>query len=873
MKKAAQSTPNHRLSHAREQRGWSQQEVADSIGTTPVNISRWERGLTSPGPYFRRKLCVLFEQSPQELGLIQETAADPLAQASKPTPSGQTAPLIPETGSRLWNIPYRRNPFFTGREDIIQRIHAALLADRTVAMTQTLAITGLGGIGKSQTALEYAHRYRDEYQALFWVRADTRETLISDFMASAELLHVPEQHEQDPSRVVQAVRRWLNDHEGWLLILDNVEDVQMIGDFLPDIGNGHILLTTRVQAVGTVAERIELEQMDAGEGAFLLLRRAGIIGRDAPLDSMTYAYWEKAQQITRLMDGLPLALDQAAAYIEETACGLSGYLERYQTHRKQLMKWRGRACATHPEPVTTTWSLAFAKVEQANAAAADLLRLCAFLHPDAIPEEIIVQGASELGPVLETVAIDPFKFDDAILELRKFSLIHRDPQARILNLHRLVQAVLKDQMDAQTERLWAERTVRVVNQAFPEVDYTTWRQCQHCLPHAQMCQELIAQWQMHTPQAAQLLHKAGTYLRDREQYEEAASLLRQALTLRVQLFGTIHPDVAQSTHQLASLSWLRGQFEQAEPLFRQAIAIRQQTLGPEHPAVADCLNDLALLYGNQGRYEQAEALYHQALTIYERDPQVDYHALANCLNNLAMLYHFEGKYSQAEPLLLRALDIWERLIGSVHPDMTFVLHGLGYQYYRTGKYEQAEAFFQRALTMREQTMGVEHSETAYTLDNLALVYIEQGKYDQAEPLFRRALATREHALGPEHYYVGQTLNHLGLLSYHQGKYFQAESLLSRSLAIRERALGLAHPDVASTLYTLAQVYSVQRKYAQAEPLFQRTLAIWEQAYGGVHPDIRSCLCHYADLLRQTNRSSEAEALEEHAAAMPHERET
>jgi tetratricopeptide (TPR) repeat protein/transcriptional regulator with XRE-family HTH domain len=867
MKKAAQAIPNQRLSHAREQRGWSQQEVADRIGTTSVNISRWERGLTSPGPYFRHKLCALFEQSPQELGLIQETVGDPLAQASKPTPSGQSTPLIPESTPRLWNIPYRRNPFFTGREDVIQRIHAALLANRTVAMTQTQAITGLGGIGKTQTAVEYAYRYRDEYQAVFWARADTRETLIADFMAVADLLHLPEQHEQDQRRVVQSVRRWLNDHEGWLLILDNVEDVQMIGDFLPEASNGHILLTTRAQALGTVAERIDLEQMEAGEGALLLLRRAGIIGREAPLDSMTYAYWEKAQQIARLMDGLPLALDQAAAYIEETACGLSGCLERYQTHRRQLMQRRGRAFATHPESVTTTWSLAFAKVEQANAAAADLLRLCAFLHPDAIPEEIIVQGAPELGPILEAVAIDPFMFDEAILQLRKFSLIRRDPQARILSLHRLVQAVLKDQMDAQTERLWAERAVRATNRAFPEVDYTTWQQCRRCLPHARICQELIAQWQIHTPQAAQLLHKAGTYLRDREQYEEAASLLRQALAMREQLFGTTHPDVAQSAHQLASLYWLRGQFEQAEPFFLQAIAIRKQTLGPDHPAVADCLNDLALLYGNQGRYEQAEALYHQALSLYERDPQADSRALANCLNNLAVLYHFEGKYSQAEPLLLRALDIWERRIGSAHPDMTFVLHDLGYQYYRTGKYEQAEAFFRRALAMREQTMGSQHSETAYTLDNLALVYMEQGKYEQAEPLLQRALAIREHALGSEHSYVGQTLNHLGLLFYHQGKYSQAEALLSRSLAIRERALGAAHPDVASTLYTLARVYSAQRKYARAEPLFQRTLAIWEQAYGGVHPDIRSCLRHYADLLRQTNRSSEAEALEERAAAM------
>ena len=867
MKKAAQSVPNQRLSREREQRGWSQQEVADQIGTTPVNISRWERGLTSPGPYFRQKLCALFGKSVQELGLAQEAAGDYPAQASESTSPEQQASISTKTAPKLWNIPYRRNPFFTGREDVLQRIHTALLAGQAVAMGQTQAISGLGGIGKTQTAVEYAYRHRGDYQAILWVRADTRETLVSDFLAIAELLRLPERHEQDQSRVVEAVKRWLNEHGGWLLTLDNVEDLQMAGDFLPDAGSGHILLTTRAQALGMMAHRIDLEQMEQGEGALFLLRRAGIIEGNAPLDSTTYAHWVQAQQIARLMDGLPLALDQAAAYIEETACGLSGYLERYQTGREQLMKRRGRGAVIHPESVATTWSLAFAKVEQATAAAAELLRLCAFLHPDAIPEEIIVQGAPELGPILEPVAVDPLKFDDAILELRKFSLIRRDPEARILNLHRLVQAVLKDQMDAETQRLWAERTVRTVNRAFPAVDYATWQQCQRCLPQALVCRELIAQWQIHSPEAAQVLHRAGTYLRDRERYEEGESLLKQALAIREQLFGAIHPDVAQSMQVLAFLYRLRGQFEQAEPLFRQAIAIRKQTLGPEHLDLAESLNDLALLYGDFGRYEQAEALYHQALAIYERDPQADPHSLANSLNSLAVLYLFQGKYTQAEPLLLRALDIFRELPISAHPDVTFVLHNLGYLYYRLRKYEQAEVFFLQALEMRERTMGLENSRTAYSLDNLALVYIEQGKYAQAEPLFQRALAIREHALGPEHHYVAQTLGHLGLLYYRWGKYAQAESLCTRSLAIREQALGKDHPDVASTLNILARVHGAQGKYAQAEPLFQRALAIWERAYGGDHPDIRSCLRNYADLLRRTNRISEAEALEERAGVI------
>jgi hypothetical protein len=153
-----------------------------------------------------------------------------------------------------------------------------------------------------------------------------------------------------------------------------------------------------------------------------------------------------AQAIVEVVGGLPLALDQAGAYIEETGCSLSDYLKFYQSRRNRLLRMRGENTTGHPEPVATTWSLAFEKVERANPVAADLLRLCAFLHPDEIPEVLIGQGTSELGPVLQSVVEDAFELNEAIGELRKYSLVKRDPEKKILNIHRLVQAVVKDGM-------------------------------------------------------------------------------------------------------------------------------------------------------------------------------------------------------------------------------------------------------------------------------------------------------------------------------------------------------------------------------------------------------------------------------------------
>jgi hypothetical protein len=168
------------------------------------------------------------------------------------------------------------------------------------------------------------------------------------------------------------------------------------------------------------------------EGALLLLRRAKYIAEDAPLDAASEAEQATAKEIATQLDGLPLALDQAAAYIEETACGLSGYLLLYRDHAPALLRRRGVLASDHPDPVATTWALSFENIEKVNPAAAKLLRFCAFLYPDGIPEEVFSEASPELGPVLGAVGADAFALNDAIAEILKYSLLRRDPTARLL---------------------------------------------------------------------------------------------------------------------------------------------------------------------------------------------------------------------------------------------------------------------------------------------------------------------------------------------------------------------------------------------------------------------------------------------------------
>jgi tetratricopeptide (TPR) repeat protein len=532
--------------------------------------------------------------------------------------SAPQRPRFPGAFPPLWNLPAQRNPFFTGRQTILARLEQAFTANTTTAR-HPQAISGLGGVGKTQTALEYAYRSHSRYQAVLWANASSKTTLLADVMAIATLLNLPEKEATDQQLTLHAVTHWLHTTTDWLLILDNADDLAMVRAFLPLAASGHILLTTRAQALGGLAQRIEIEEMQPQEGALFLLRRAHLIVADAALYTASAADRVTARAISEALDGLPLALDQAAAYLEETQSSLSDYLNLYRTQRLALLKRRGGIASEHPESVATTWSLSFEKVKQANPAAVELLSFLAFLSPDAIPEEIITEGAPDLGPSLRPLASDPLKLAEAIGEVLKYSLLQRDPNQKTLTIHRLVQEVLREAMNKQAQRKWAERTVRAINRAFPDVtDVPAWPQCQRYIPHALACADLIRQYTFTFPEAARLLNQAAFYLHDHVSYREAEPLYQGALAIREQQLGADHPDTATSLNNLAALYRAQGKYVQAEPLYQGALAIWEQQLGPDHPDTATSLNNLALLYRAQGKYVQAEPLYQRALAICEQ---------------------------------------------------------------------------------------------------------------------------------------------------------------------------------------------------------------------------------------------------------------
>ncbi len=538
--------------------------------------------------------------------------------------------------------------------------------------------------------------------------------------------------------------------------------------------------------------------MSREEGITFLLRRIASEGdEDGEEDlfkNVSAIEQHAASVLWEMMDGLPLALDQAGAYIKAGQISIADYVDLYRSHSNVLLQERGGTVPEHPDAVATTWSLSFQRVEQKNPAAAELLRLCAFLSPDTISEEIITGGAAYFNTPLLGLATSNLLMNKAIMTLGTYSLVRRDFKAKTLSIHRLVQAVLIDNISADIRKQWKERVVRVLNAAFPAVPFKDWLRCGRLLPHVLVCASWMEDELIPTlVEASSLFDKAGSYLREQGEYAEAEPLLVRAFSIREQYLGAQHLDTATSLSNLAGLYSYQGKYKQAELLVMRALSIREQHLGTEHPETARSLGNLANLYVQQGKYEQAESLYKRVLLFNEQHLGAEHPETVKNLGNLAVLYIQQELYEQAEPLCERVLLINEQNLGAEHPETARNLSNLALLDMQQGKYEQAEPLYQRSLLIHEQHSGSESPEIAYPLYGLAELYRHQQKYEEAEPLYQRVLSIRQRYLEAEHLDTAESLQGLADLYQEQGKYDQARLLYEQALGILEQQLGPEHP--------------------------------------------------------------------------------
>jgi tetratricopeptide (TPR) repeat protein len=438
----------------------------------------------------------------------------------------------------------------------------------------------------------------------------------------AAKLDLPEKTDPDQGVIIKAVRSWLDQNKGWLLVFDNAQDFEDLEDYLPRAGSGHVVITSRNQSWGGVARMLPVDVFTPAESVEFLRTRTGQDDEDA------------ARALADALGNLPLALEQAGAYIEETGTSLASYLNLFQERQKDLLG-RGKPAA-YPDTVATTWDLSFQKAREEVPVSADLLSLCAFLAPDDIPKSILAEGSDHLPEPLDSAVADEMVLNDAVAALRRYSLLNVADDA--LSVHRLVQAVTRDRL-AKEQSKWAEVAVWLVYNAFPpnSYDVRTWPVCSLLLPHALAASEHAERLKVAPEATGRLLNNIGPYLNERAEYDGAKSVWERALKIFEKAFGPDHPNVARTVGNLGLVLRHLGDFEGAKKCNERALKIFEKAFGPDHPEVARAVGNLGLVLRDQGDLEGARENLERALEIFRECLGEDHPDTIKTRNNLKSL--------------------------------------------------------------------------------------------------------------------------------------------------------------------------------------------------------------------------------------------
>jgi tetratricopeptide (TPR) repeat protein len=701
--------------------------------------------------------------------------------------AGSTGPRFPGRGVAVTNLP-PRNPDFSGRSTLLKELHETLTTGGAMAVVQAATVHGLGGIGKTQLALEYAHRYATDYDVIWWVPAEQPVAIPGLLAGLARRLGVPEQGDQ--AELLASLWDVLRERDRWLLIYDNAEGPRELAPYRPPSGSGRVLITSRTPIWGRTATAVRLDVLERDEAVAFLRRRT------ARSDTAT------AAALAEALGDLPLALEQAAAYMDETHTTPADYLALFREHGAELLAL-GEPLTTE-QTVTTTWQVALDRV-RATPAAQELLSLCAFLAPDDVPRPLLREHAEALPEPLRGTIGRPLAHNQVVSTLGRYSLV--TGTADTLTTHRLVQTVVRASLRPKDQQRWADTAIRLVLAAFPDDsdEVRAWPTCARLLPHALAAADHASSIAADPEATAGLLTKVGRYLGSRTEFRQARQILEGALTIREAHLDSDHLDLAQSLNDLGSVLRQLGEFPAARAAHQRALAIREAQLGPDHPDVADSVASLGLVLGNQGELHAARDAHQRALAIRQAQLGPDHAYVAQSLSNLGNVLRELGDLPAAREALEHALTIREARHGPDHHRLANSLSNLGFVLHDLGELQAARDAHQRALAIRETQLGSDHRDTAYSHTNLGAVQRELGELQAARTHHEQALAIFEARLGPDNPDVAMCLDNLGLALADLGELPAARDAFARAVAIRRARLGPDHPETLNSMSHLVEL--------------------------------------------------------------------
>ncbi|HSV14922.1 MAG TPA: FxSxx-COOH system tetratricopeptide repeat protein, partial [Tepidisphaeraceae bacterium] len=575
---------------------------------------------------------------------------------------------------------------------------------------------------------------RADYSVVWWIRADSAASIAHSFLSLSARLGKQLSQDAPATLIIDSLKQLLARRD-WLMIFDNASGADAIRPFIIGEGNGHVLITSRNPNWAGVAVSQPLKVMTRDESIEFLMRRTR---RSETRDA--------ADKLANALGDLPLALEQAAATIEQTGVTFADYLRRFETEWADLLQ-EGVKPVDYPHTVAMTWGLAFNAVETASAAAAELLNLCAFLCPDRITRKMLWEGEEHLPPRLRKFT-DPLRLEDAISPLRNYSLVDADD--RNISMHRLVATITRDRLDEERQIVWCNAAIEFLSGMFQfdSANVDSWAKCGELLPHVMDASSHADRLKVAPDITSELLNDAGRYLLKRGQYADAKAALDKALAICSRRYGTGHPKISSITNNLGRVHQNLGDDAAAIQCFEHALSIDEATYGHSHPHVAEVINNYGICLQKKGDSELARQQFEWAAQVYETHYGPDHAKLAHILNNLGYVLMASGNIESAHPHITRALEIAEKTVGPSHPTTARILYNLATVYRVTNQLPAAKEHLERALRIDETVLGPNHPDVANDCIAMSELLNKMGQAAMANAYYERATQIRANSGSP-----------------------------------------------------------------------------------------------------------------------------
>nr|KAK5444074.1 hypothetical protein LTR18_005335 [Exophiala xenobiotica] len=731
---------------------------------------------------------------------------------------------------------------FADRPTDLAELGQALFPRRGSRHRQVFMLSGMGGMGKTQLAAQFARQNPERYSAIFWLDGSSEDSLKQSIASAASRVppgQIPEASRGSTSgapvdldMTVGHFLDWLSlpGNNCWLVVVDNVDREYRrqapqpgsydIKRYFPGADHGSILVTTRLGELeqrGTAGMKLQKVNDDLAKAIFRTWYT-----RDFDANH--------GSQLLKLLDGLPLALTQAAAYMQQTGTTFTQYINLYNNQWKDLTQSQEEngsiPLLEYHHSIWTTWMISFETIRGKSAAAADLLLLWAFLDNrdlwyglfDGIGKRDLLASPTYQCS-LQEIYKNEVAFNGAIRLLLNYCLVENmeNPAGYVVHpvVHRWALHVQNEEQRCGFARLAVSITGWAVPSSF---DRDFWIRQRRLLGHAECCFKWVDT-------------DSIKILRPQDDCTGERSIRDSSLV-----------DISNALLSLGNLYNDQGKLDEAETTFKQALQGYEKALGKEHTLTFDAVNRLGTVYFRQGKQEQAKTMYQRALQGYEKALGKENTATLGTVNNLGNLYIDQGKLEEAETMYQRALQGYEKTLGKEHPLTLETVNNLGNLYIYQEKLDEAETMLQRALQGYEKALGGEHTSTLHAVNNLGHLYTRQGKLEQAERMSQRALQGSEKARGKEHISTLQMVNNLGIVYKKQGKLEQAETMYRRALQGYEKALSadlLATNLPALNAYqNLAQMLLPRGRPKEAKEFSQRALVGLQKVLGPSHERCR-----------------------------------